>query len=380
MKRSWTRFPLWLCLALAVVSFVLTDSTGSAGIGRSLPSSADPAPVASLDPAATARLWRRLVASRSSRADVDGVCRPVRAVFYAETDFLRLATKLAANTSPCAEYYVSIPPLVADKTEPRRNQAGRIRALGTNFHAMAEIHFASWSRWVTSTGSTWYLAGTTARERMAEAGYDVSKGDTWALNEASTAVRRGTGNARANLREFLRGLYEGDGTQPTRGTVFVIGVGQGAADVSLYQINLQSWFTDAEFWADVATYVSDWSQEVYGDLRNWAVPGIPKALRRDYLIDYLQHEVVLASAGPETIETARSYLQQAYSPLANAAWARESGYGWTMVPAEQMAGYVSAQVYALRYFGTNSGQAADHWGFAWAPRNASDATANEFAA
>ncbi|HEX9364449.1 MAG TPA: hypothetical protein VGA47_11780 [Candidatus Dormibacteraeota bacterium] len=380
MKRSWIRFPLWLSLVLAAVSLVLTDSTGSAGTGSSLRSSADPAPVASLEPAATARLWRRLVASRSSRADVEGVCRPVRAVFYAETDFLRLATKLAANASPCAEYYISIPPIVADKTEPRRNQAWRIRALGTNFHAMAEIHFASWSRWVTSTGSTWYLAGTTARERMAAAGYDVSKGDTWALNEVSSAVRRGTGNARANLREFLRGLYEGDRSQPTRGTVFVIGVGQGATDVSLYQINLQSWFTDTEFWADVATYVSDWSQEVYGDVRNWAVSGIPRGLRRDYLNDFLQHQVVLANAGPETIETARSYLQEAYSPLANATWERETGYGWTMVPAEQMAGYVSAQVHALRYFGTKTGQSVDHWGFAWAPRNASGASASDFTA
>ena len=40
-----------------------------------------------------------------------------------------------------------------------------------------------------------------------------------------------------------------------------------------------------------------------------------------------------------------------------------------MVPAEQMTAYVSAQVHALRYFSTTAGQARDHWGFAWAPRN-----------
>jgi len=245
---------------------------------------------------------------------------------------------------------------------------------------MAEIHFATWTRWVASAGSSWYAAGVTARERMAAAGYDVSKGDTWVLNEISSAVRRGTGNARANIREFLRGLYEGDGTQPARGAVFVIGVGQRASDVSLYQTNLQNWFADSAFWADMGTYVSDWSQEVYGDVRSYAVPGVPTSVRRDYLNDYLQHELVLAGVGPPTIETARSYLQTAFSPLANAAWERETGYGWTMVPSEQMAGYVSAQIHALRFFSATSGQSQDHWGFAWAPRNAAGIPAADFAA
>lgn len=367
---------LWLALALAAA----VVSAGSAGAGTSPRRAADPAPVPSLEPGETTELWHRLVATRWRRAGVEAECRPLRAVFYAATDFLRLATKLAATASPCAEYYVSIPPLVADKTQPRRDQAWRIRALGANFHAMAEIHFTTWTRWVASTGSSWHVAGVTARERMAAAGYDVSKGDTWVLNEISSAVRRGTGNARANVREFLRGLYEGDGTQPTRGAVFVIGVGQRASDVSLYQTNLQNWFADSAFWTDMAAYVSDWSQEVYGDVRSYAVPGVPMSVRRDYLNDYLQHKLVLAGVGPPTIETARSYLPAAFSPLANAAWQRESGYGWTMVSAEEMARYVSAQVHALRFFSATNGQPQDHWGFAWAPRNATGMPSADFAA
>ena len=128
----------------------------------------------------------------------------------------------------------------------------------------------------------------------------------------------------------------------------------------------------------MSTYVSDWAQEVYGDVRNYAVPGASTSDRRDYMNDYLQHQIVLANAGPSTIETSRAYLQAAFSPLANAAWERESGYGWTMVSPEQMAGYVSAQVYALRYFSATTGQAQDHWGFAWAPRNASGASTSDF--
>ena len=175
------------------------------------------APVPSLEPAKTEALWKSLVAHQSKAAPgAGGACRPLRAVLYAASDWLRLATKLAASGSPCADYSISVPPIVADKTQFRPNQASRIRALGPNFHALAEVHFATWTRWVASTGSSWFTAGVTARQRMAEAGYDVARGDSWALNELTTAVRRGDGNARVNIREFLRGLYEGDGSRPTR--------------------------------------------------------------------------------------------------------------------------------------------------------------------
>jgi hypothetical protein len=374
-RHSWA---LWLSLALAAA----IASAGSAGAGTSANRpAAEPAPVASLEPRATAKLWQRLVARPSRQArQQQADCRPLRGVFYAATDFLRLATKLAATPSPCAEYYISVPPLVADKTQARPNAAGRIRALGPNFHAMAEIHFATWTRWVASTGSSWHTAGVTARQRMAAAGFDVTKGDTWVLNEMTSAVRRNDGNARANMRELLRGLYEGDGTRPTRGAAFVIGFGQPSGDVSLYQTNLQNWLADSAFWADMSTYVSDWSQEVYGDVRSYAVPGVPASVRRDYLNDYLQHKLVLTGTGPPTIEPARAFLSSAFSPLANAAWERDVGYGWTMVPADQMARYVSAQVHALRYFSATTGQPQDHWGLAWAPRNASGVAGPDFAA
>jgi hypothetical protein len=369
-------FVTFAAVLLAVLS-VTGMARASAASGKR---ASVPPPVASLEPAATAKLWRKLVATRDQQSQRAADCRPLRAVFWAATDYLRLATKLAASASPCAQYYVSVPPIVGNKTQVRADAAWRIRELGPNFHALAEIHFTSWSKWVADTGSSWYTAGVTARQRMAAAGYDVTKGDTWVVNELSTAVRRGTGNARANIRELLRGLYEGDGAHPTRGAALTVGVGQQTVDVSLYQTNLQTWFADSAFWTDMSKYVSDWSQEVYGDIRYYAVPGAPLATRRDYLNDYLQHEVLLAQAAPPAIEPARSYIASAYSPLANAAWERESGYGWTMVPFEQMAAYVSAQVYALRNFSSANSEPQDHWGFVWAPRNATGHSPAEFAA
>ena len=138
---------------------------------------------------------------------------------------------------------------------------------------------------------------------MAVAGYDVAAGDTWALNELSSAVRQGTGNARANMRAFLNGLYDGDGTLPAaRGTVFVAGIGQGTTDLSLYQARLQDWYEDAAFWSDLSRFASDWSQEVYGDVRHYAVAGAARETRRDRLNEYLQHQTALAGVAPPSAD------------------------------------------------------------------------------
>jgi hypothetical protein len=336
--------------------------------------------VPSLEPAATQRLWRQLVRRRPARAFAAAPdCRPLRAVFYSPTDWLRLATKLAANASPCADYLVSIPPLAAAKTQFRVDQAWRIRALGPSFHALAEVHAPGWRAWITANNSNWYAAGVEARRRMAAAGFDVSLGDGWIVNEFSSAVRRGIGVARTEMRDFVHGLHDGDGTLPAaKGGVFNIGIGQGLAEPWVYKEQLESWLLDDGFWADMGRYVSDWSQELYGDPRNYAVAGAAPAARRAYLNDYFGHQLVQARLGGEAAAPARAFLEKANSPLANAAWQWDSGFGWTAIPVEQMQDYVSAQIYALRHFSANDGQSADHWGFAWAPRNGTGIAGPDF--
>ncbi|MGH3002496.1 MAG: PASTA domain-containing protein [Gaiellaceae bacterium] len=334
--------------------------------------------VPSLDPAATSALWQRLANGHGRLAGPATTnCRPLRVIFYAQTDWRRLATTLAANASPCAQYYISVPPLVGNKTQERSDEAWRIRALGSNFHALAEINMSAWRTWVNDGGGTWYQAGVEARENMAAAGFDVTQGDTWAVNEFGSGVRQGTGTARTDARDFVHGLFDGDGTLPTaKGVVWTIGIGQGLTDTATYKTNLENWLQDTPFWSDMSAYVSDWSQEVYGDFRNYGVAGSTLSTRRDYLNDFLQHVLVLANAGPDTIATARSYLQTAYMPLANAAWAHTSGYGWTSIAYDQMENYVSAQTYALRSFSAT--QVQDRMGFAWAPTNSLGLSPTDF--
>jgi hypothetical protein len=304
-------------------------------------------------------------------------CVPARAISYAPSDWLRLATTLAQNASPCVQYYVTVPPLTGDKTQPRPKQAALIRSLGPNIHPVDEISFAGWSRWVASTGSDWFTAGVTARQRMVLAGYDATLGDTWAMNETSTAVRKGTGVARQNVAEFFRGLYDGGGN-PLKGIVFAIGQNQGG-DQSAYKVTMQSWLQDSTFWNNVAQYVSDWMQETYGDMRTYAVDGANAQQRRDALVQFLGHPLALANAGGDLTAAARAFLVNAYGPLANAAWAWTSSYGWTSVPSDQMQDFVSAQAYAERTLDAGAQLPVTRLGFAWAPHNTLGLTTNDFA-
>lgn len=372
------RITLGLCLALACAAAFAAPAAAAPAPAAG---TAALTPVPSLEPDATRVVWERLAARAAFRplAVEAGACRPVRAVFYAATDWLRLATKLASGASPCAQYLVSVPPIVGDKTRPRPDQAWRIRALGPGVRALAEVHLTTWQKWVASTGSSWYQAGVEARRRMAAAGYDVAAGDTWAVNELSSAVRRGDGARRTEVRDFLRGLYDAGGEgPPVRGVVFVVGIGQRVSTVGSYKARAQEWLQDGPFWVEMNQYVSDWSQEVYGDVRSYAAPGAPTAERREVLVDYLRHLDLLAAAGGAASGTANAFFASASSALGNAAWQWESAFGWTAVPDELMQHYVSAQVYALRNHGVRSGLAGDRFGFAWAPRNAQALPTSEF--
>ncbi|HEX4519754.1 MAG TPA: fibronectin type III domain-containing protein [Gaiellaceae bacterium] len=304
-------------------------------------------------------------------------CRPLRAVFYTATGSLAFAQSLASNASPCAQYYVSVPPLSADKTQMRSGVAGPIRALGSNFHALAEVNDTAWAGWVASNGGSWYQAGIEARTRMAAAGFDVDTGDSWAVDEFSSAVRAGTGSARQNARNFVHGLYDGGG-QPAQGVVFVEGISQPTVSLGLYKANLESWLQDAGFWTDMSSYVSDFMQENYGDARDYGVSGADVQTRLPYLNAYLEHEEVLGSVSPSTGAAAAAYLQASYGALANAAWAWSGSFGYTAIPYDQMEDYVSAQVDAMRSFDSSLGLSGDRIGFAWDPSNSLGLSSSDF--
>jgi hypothetical protein len=185
------------------------------------------------------------------------------------------------------------------------------------------------------------------------------------LNELSSAVRAGTGVARPNALAFMNGLAD-DGV---KGVVATAGLSQ-SAPLTQYKVNLQDWLEDGTFWTEAAGYVSDWAQENYGDIRDYAVDGVLPADRAAAMVQYLGHETALAAAAPSVVGApAETLLASTYVPFGNAAWAWSGSYGWTAVPVGTMEDFVSGQVYADRSLGAASGSSVDRIGFAWAPSN-----------
>ena len=321
--------------------------------------------------AATARADTALVAAEGPEALRKNCRLHSEVVLYSPLDWNRLASTLAAEASHCADYYVMVPAPEGNKTTPRADQAWRIRALGPRFHAMAEAHLGGWQTWVTTNNKTWREAGRLFRQRMTTAGYDVALGDIWAMNEVPASVRQGAGQARRNLLDFLAGLYEGDGSAPTQGLVFIAGFGQRTQNLSTYLANMRGWLSDDAFWAEADGYVRFWGQEVYGDVRAWAVPETPRMTRAQHVIDYVMHPDLLARAGGDRTAVAESFLRRTYAPVANAAWSYTSSFGFTDVDYLLMQHFLSEQVLAIRHdAGTHPAEGPEgRLGFAWAPRN-----------
>lgn len=303
-------------------------------------------------------------------------CQAVRAVFYTSSDWMRLSQGLAADPSSCAQYYISIAPVAADKTEMRPNAASVVNALGPNFHALAEVNYTAWANWVATTGNSWYAAGQEARAAMDAAGFNTADGDTWAVNEFPSSVLTDANGARQDAEQLVEGLDAGDGSDaPAQGVVFMVGVGQNGVSLPQYKASLESWFQDTTFWSTMSADVSDFFFELYGDVRNYAVAGEDPTTRIGYLNDYLQAPLALVSAAnaPSTAAAARTFLQSAYGPLANASWAWSSGYGWTQVTSSVMADFISAQTAAMRAY-----PGATRLGFAWNPSNTQSLSTSDF--
>jgi hypothetical protein len=298
-------------------------------------------------------------------------------VLWGGTQWQELAEAVAKDGSSCAEYYISIPPQDSDKTKLRGpDEFKRLRALSEDIHPVAEIRFTSeagWRAWALARGGDFYEAGIEARRRMAQRGLDVDAGETWALNELSEEVLEDAPGWRADVREFLRGLYDGEtDMSKARGIVFNIGPFSDERDLGAYKASLQGWLTDEPFWSDLDTYVDFFAHEAFLSPFTWGEAGASPAARAEALNDYIFHVTNLADAGPDTVETARKFLQRTYVPLMNAAWPHE-GLGRTnLVSAETMSHFVSAEVEAVRQYGVAHAQTAPQggFGFAWAPNPA----------
>ena len=413
MKRvlNWRSFSLFAGLLISLFLF-----TTSAAAQESIPV-ADPACSAadsSLSPDAECLGADPLTPSGAPAASPTGPVRVddsllpncrlhAEAVFWTATDWPILGHELAANPSPCGDYYISIPPLATNKTGLRVLQDDVIRALGPRFHPVAEMTLGgatAWDTWVHAVpGRTWFGAGVEFRKRMAAAGYRFDLGETWLLNEFDRSTRRDEPPyTRAAMTELLRGLYYGDGTGPTVPGIVEIGIAythQNIPDVEGYKSEMEAWLQDSDFWSAVDPYISVLTKEVYPDMRYWGVAGTSRNDRTRHLTQYMEHVMNLVEAGPAEIGAARALFDRAYMPLGNATWAAKGpgapdpcaiafscGHGWTLMPLEAMLTFVSEQVYAVRHYAGShpQGPPGGRLGFSWQPTNNFNLPGPEFEA
>ena len=312
----------------------------------------------------------------------------VEPVFWTASDWLPLAQALAADPSPCADYYISIPPQAADKTLLRGAQDDLIRALGPRIHPVAEMTLGTnvgWLKKWIDTGHTWFQAGVEFRRRMVVAGYRFDLGETWLLNEFDRSTRRDEPPySRAAMKDLLRGLYYGDGTGPTVPGIVEIGIAythQNIPDVEGYKAEMKAWLADSDFWRTIDPYISVLTKETYPDARYWGVAGSSRNDRTRHLSQYMEHAINLVRAAPDDVEPARSLFERTYMPLGNATWPALGpdpfsppfccGHGWTLIPLGEMLNFVSEQVYAVRHYAGShpQGAPAGRLGFSWQPTN-----------
>ena len=241
-----------------------------------------------------------------------------------------LLDALAANQTPCAQYYIVLPP-ISDKLTPRgRRIVQAVRSKGPNFHPVAEF---SWTFWSRQPGS-WYSKGVAFRRKMAAAGYDPARGETWAINELPSTIRS-RADTRQRARDLIRGLYTGPrGSAPSAGAVFIVGVGQSMRNFGPYKASLRGWLQDAAFWTAISPHVTWWGQETYASCSRVCVPGRVRIAERSTAInDFSQHIAKLAFAGPPATAAARAFFDRAWTPVLTAYWRDPKGLRRKLDPA-----------------------------------------------
>lgn len=308
-------------------------------------------------------------AAMPSPAELPRYCREhANAYFYTSSDWLRLAQRLVANASPCVDYWISIPPLAADKTAPRCLQDDLLRAVDpARVHVVAELNFAGWNAWRTKNGKTFADAGREFVDKWRACGY-LQPGETWSLNEMHSGIRGNVPGARANMIELLDAVRDAAGV---KGIVWTIGVGQQTSNLSVYKAQTEEWLQDASFWAAMDGDVAVWGQEAYPDMRYWGIADTSREARTTSLSLFLEHPLLLAENGPPTAAAARDFLERTYVPLASDAWPYTSGFGNTNYSNVDMEQFVSEETFALKHFSQTRPKLAPgaRIAFAWAPNN-----------
>lgn len=325
-------------------------------------------------------------------------------ITYNPDGWSQLLDAFAANPTPCADYWITIPPPTQKKRGVRaRTSDGRsipavIRALGTNFHPVAEFNWGAWShvapddcqQHLHSCPGYWRQAGQKFRLEMARAGYDTTNGAAWALNEFPRALRTTSvvrANAAAALGALLRGLPPAPGktalpgqARATRGITFLIEMPQSFTRLlcpdDCYKDHLRTLLQQSGFFSAAAKAIRFWGQETYARCQ-WSCVGTNLGKRAKETNAFIMHPWLLANAkdAPARVKTARAFFVPRYFPLLTGYWHGAKYGATTTLKLPEMKALVSLEVYSARRFSLYNRVPGGRIGFAW--HNEPDTTGSQ---
>jgi hypothetical protein len=301
-------------------------------------------------------------------------------LWTASRSLMPVAQHLAADRA-CTHYYYSIPLLAADKTRFHGDSAteiARVHALGPTFHAVAEFNISAWRDWVKAGNGTWYDAGVEFRHRAQAAGFDMFPGnsDTWFAQEfPSTLVYSSdaampSSQVRANMLEAVHGLWDGGDLVNKMGITTRLGSGSDVSDENVLRLQKQrlaAFLSDGAFWRTMSQYVRWWTEEVYPDPHDSCVGSASPGLRAQHINDYAFLMTKLAEEGGDATADARAFFRRSWTPLLNAAWGSNVGYGNNLVSADSFDRFLSTEVYSTVAWSDAHPEPGRRIGFAWQP-------------
>ena len=126
-------------------------------------------------------LFLGLLAGAPSRASAAS-CSHADLVFYSNNSTARQRSERRAVALPTPP--ISVTPATGGGRAPVSSLDSPRN--GPQFHAMPELRLSDWATYAALNGDDWYAAGVHVRDLMVTAGFDVSKGDIWAINEVGS--------------------------------------------------------------------------------------------------------------------------------------------------------------------------------------------------
>jgi hypothetical protein len=295
---------------------------------------------------------------------IPSACSRAQVLAYAPNGYAKLLDALEADSTACADYFIHVAAGPTDKTQPVGAAVpNAIRARHGRFHAVAEFN---WTAWSASSSMTWLEKGVEFRNRMDKAGYNVARGDTWAIIELPATVRTDAA-LRGNVRDLLHGLHVGVvGATPRAGFTLLPSLAQSTNPLSLPQFRTQceTFLSDAAFWTEVGASTIGFGQEAWLDPSKTCVSGATIAALSDHVNSFAEYPAILAAAGPVGAATARTTLAATYFPVLNAAYMSPT-YLTSSLPLAQMEAFASLQIYATRAFADANPTPGRRLGFVW---------------